>query len=381
MNGLHPSLGNKKLFKQFQCFAFMLKFSILKFILFIGDIFFVYAALFLALALRYRTFEFLADTNYLNIFLRHFTFIYIFWLLFLYIFDFYETQLLKNKYNFQRNLIAFLILAFSSGVIYFYFRPQIGIAPKTILALNVIIFTIFLAGWRYLNFIFLLKNNNADFESSKKISLEDINEDEFKQYAALVGDIDSALKKLIDFFAGAFSLLVNLALFPIIAVAIKLTSPGPIFYSQKRVGKDGKIFTLYKFRTMVQDAEKEGPRWAKEKDERVTKIGNILRRTHLDELPQAINLLRGDISLVGPRPERPEFVAILEKEIPHYRLRELVKPGIVGWAQLNFPYGDSIEDAREKLKYDLYYIKNRSILFDIIITLKSIKITLFARGQ
>jgi lipopolysaccharide/colanic/teichoic acid biosynthesis glycosyltransferase len=213
------------------------------------------------------------------------------------------------------------------------------------------------------------------------VALEEVNEGLFREYIERRAKFDEVLERVMDIFFGLVGVVLLAFAFFLIAPAIKLTSSGPIFYTQKRVGKNGIIFTLYKFRTMVEGAEKEGPQWTKEKDERVTRIGRILRNFHLDELPQAVNLLKGDLSLVGPRPERPEFTKMLEREIPHYHLRHLVKPGIFGWAQLNFPYGDSIEDAREKLKYDLYYIKHRSLVFDLLIVLRSLKIILFAKGQ
>jgi len=217
---------------------------------------------------------------------------------------------------------------------------------------------------------------------TKKVPIEMIDEIWFlENFSRSEKRIEEVLKRGFDIFFSAIGILITVVLLPLIALAIKIDSPGPIFYTQKRVGKDGKIFNLYKFRTMKIDAEKEGPRWAEENDERVTKVGYFLRRTHLDELPQAISIFRGDLSLVGPRPERPEFTSILQKEIPYYNIRTLVKPGITGWAQLNFSYGNSIEDAKEKLQYDFYYIKNRSFFLDLGIILKTAKIVLFAKGQ
>lgn len=180
-----------------------------------------------------------------------------------------------------------------------------------------------------------------------------------------------------------FALLLQIALLPLellIVAAIKLTSPGPAVYSQVRTGKNGKDFTLYKFRSMRADAEKNGAQWSRPGDARVTPLGKILRASHLDELPQLLNILKGDLSFVGPRPERPEFVETLKKEIPHYEIRHLVKPGITGWAQISYRYGSSVEDAREKLQYDIYYIKNRSLVLDIAIVIKTIR-TLFVNEK
>lgn len=171
-----------------------------------------------------------------------------------------------------------------------------------------------------------------------------------------------------------------LPLFPIIAIAIKFDSRGPIFFKQKRVGKKGRIFTLLKFRTMRKNAENGTAMWASEEDTRITRVGRILRKFRLDELPQFLNVLKGDMALIGPRPERPEFVQKLEQQIPFYHYRHLVRPGITGWAQVKYPYGNSVEDALEKLQYDLYWIKNRSFLLDLRIIFRSIKVILTGFG-
>ncbi len=159
----------------------------------------------------------------------------------------------------------------------------------------------------------------------------------------------------------------------IAAIAIKATSRGgPVFYSQERVGRFNRLFRIYKLRTMVTNAETNGAQWASVDDNRITPIGNLLRRTRLDEVPQFWNVLKGEMSLIGPRPERPEFVDLLESKIPFYVQRHLVKPGLTGWAQINYPYGASIEDAHNKLTYDLYYIKNASVVLDLQIFLRTI---------
>lgn len=181
-------------------------------------------------------------------------------------------------------------------------------------------------------------------------------------------------KRVIDIiFSSLFGLITILA-FPFIALLVKISSPGHIFYRQKRIGANEKLFTLTKFRSMFEDAESNGPQWTIKNDRRVTPIGNFLRRTFLDELPQLLSILKGEMSFIGPRPERPEFIQDLEKKIPFYQMRHLVKPGLTGWAQINFRYGSSIEDSMEKLQYDIYYIKNRSMLLDIGIILKTIKL-------
>lgn len=182
-------------------------------------------------------------------------------------------------------------------------------------------------------------------------------------------------KHKIDVVLALLLLILSSPLWLIISLLIKLGDGGPVFYRQERVGKDRKLFSLFKFRSMKCDAEsKTGAVWAKKEDPRTTGIGKWLRKSHLDELPQMINILKGEISLVGPRPERPEFVEDLEKEIPYYHIRHLIKPGFTGWAQLKFRYGRSVMDAKEKFQYDLYYMKNRSLFLDIGILLKTFQL-------
>lgn len=171
---------------------------------------------------------------------------------------------------------------------------------------------------------------------------------------------------------------LSLLLVPFIALGVKLTSPGPIVFKQTRTGKGGKNFTAMKFRTMVTNAEAQGPQWATKNDARVTSFGRFLRKSRLDEIPQFINILKGDMSFVGPRPERPEFFSMLASSIPYYKERLLVQPGLSGWAQINFKYGESVEDAMTKLQYDLFYIKNRSFALDTTIILKTISTVLSA---
>ncbi len=163
---------------------------------------------------------------------------------------------------------------------------------------------------------------------------------------------------------------------------MRLDSPGPVLYRQERVGRGGRAFTLYKFRSMVVDAERQGaPVWATQRDPRVTRVGRFLRLTRIDELPQAICVLRGDMAFVGPRPERPKFVADLAGLIPRYDDRHAVKPGITGWAQVNYPYGASVEDARQKLAYDLYYVRRRSLFLDLLIVVATVRVVLFREGS
>jgi sugar transferase (PEP-CTERM system associated) len=192
--------------------------------------------------------------------------------------------------------------------------------------------------------------------------------------------IDIFGQRVFSLMFAAIGLLVFLPIIPFIALAIKLDSKGPVIYRQRRVGRENRVFTCYKFRTMREDAELDGPVWADEDDPRVTRVGRRLRRTRLDEIPQLWNVLNGDMSVVGPRPERLEFVEWLSQEIPYYYIRHVIRPGMTGWAQICYRYGASLEDSKEKLKYDLYYIKNMSLTFDLAVILRSIKIVLLGRG-
>jgi sugar transferase (PEP-CTERM system associated) len=187
-------------------------------------------------------------------------------------------------------------------------------------------------------------------------------------------------KRVIDLTASIFGLLVASPIMLFSALFIKLESPGPVFYLQERVGEKGKIYKILKFRSMRRDAEKDGPVWAKPNDCRITRYGSLMRKGRIDEIPQMWNVLKGEMSFVGPRPERPVFVAQLEQKIPYYSLRHSVKPGITGWAQVCYPYGASEEDALRKLEFDLYYIKNLALGLDLWIIFQTIKTVLFQKG-
>ncbi len=188
-------------------------------------------------------------------------------------------------------------------------------------------------------------------------------------------------KRAFDVAASLLLLALSSPVILVTALLIKLTSPGPIFYLQERVGQFGRSFNVIKFRSMRVDAEGDGkPQWAQKHDPRVTTIGRLIRATRIDELPQIFNVLRGDMSFVGPRPERPFFVQDLAAQIPFYNERHVVKPGITGWAQLNYPYGASVEDARHKLEYDLYYVKNYSLFLDLLILIQTVRVVLWRDG-
>jgi sugar transferase (PEP-CTERM system associated) len=190
-----------------------------------------------------------------------------------------------------------------------------------------------------------------------------------------------AVKRACDLAVSILMLIATAPLALLIMVAIKLTSSGPVIFKQERVGVRGRNFTLYKFRSMRIDAEKDGPVWTQKYDDRITGVGRLLRKMRLDELPQLWNVLRGDMSVVGPRPERPYFVDILKAQIRFYDVRHYVKPGVTGWAQVMYPYGASVEDAYQKLQYDLYYAKNTSLKLDLEILLRTVKVVLAGDGR
>jgi sugar transferase (PEP-CTERM system associated) len=193
--------------------------------------------------------------------------------------------------------------------------------------------------------------------------------------------VNRILRRIVNFIAAFCGLVLALPVLPFVALAVKISSKGPVFYRQERVGRGSETFYCYKFRTMRQDAEADtGATWATDDDPRITKVGKYLRLLRLDEIPQLWCVLKGDMHFVGPRPERPEFVKWLSRDIPYYNLRHVVRPGITGWAQVQYKYGNTLEDAREKLQYDLFYIKNASIGLDLLIMFHTVKIVLLGRG-
>jgi exopolysaccharide biosynthesis polyprenyl glycosylphosphotransferase len=201
------------------------------------------------------------------------------------------------------------------------------------------------------------------------------------QEMPVFGILPAAIRRLMDVVLGLAGLIVFLLVLPVVALAIRLDSPGTIFYRQIRCGRAGKPFSIIKFRTMYSDAEQDGrPRWATQNDDRITRVGRFLRKTRLDEVPQVINVLRGEMSVIGPRPERPEFVKELQQAIPFYRTRLIVKPGLTGWAQIYYPYGNTVEDALNKLQYDFYYLRHWSVWLDLYILFQTIAVMLKFKG-
>jgi len=216
------------------------------------------------------------------------------------------------------------------------------------------------------------------------VPVNEINNDWFiraEGFTMLHSSVVLRVKRTADILFAILLLLLTLPITILTTLLITLVSRGPVFFSQNRVGMHGEPFTIYKFRTMTTEAEKEGAQWATHNDSRIIPLGNFFRKTRIDELPQCWNIIRGEMSIVGPRPERPEFTSSLAKDIPYYDLRHVVKPGLTGWAQVSYPYGASTEDALRKLQYDLYYIKNYSLLLDLNILLRTVLVTLRRGGR
>lgn len=197
-----------------------------------------------------------------------------------------------------------------------------------------------------------------------------------------LNNFDRIGRRVLDIICGLIIAAIFVVVFPFVAIAIKLDSPGSIFYKQERVGLNGNKFTIYKLRSMVQNAERNGQaQWAVKGDSRITRVGNFIRKTRLDELPQVINVLKGEMSMVGPRPERQQFMEKLEEQIPNFSKRLAVKPGLTGWAQVNYGYGSTVEDAKIKLNYDLYYCKHQSLALNLQVLLRTFAVVLKMQGQ
>lgn len=229
--------------------------------------------------------------------------------------------------------------------------------------------------YNYLEFYEMYENKLPISHLSSKWFLEN------SGFEIYYNNFNLRAKRLLDLI---FAIIIGICTLPLMllaAIIVKVESKGPIFFIQERIGEGNKKFNIVKFRSMTTDAEKDGPQWASKNDNRVTRWGKIMRATRIDELPQLWNVLKGEMSFVGPRPEREYFIKQLEKEIPYYNLRHTVKPGLTGWAQVMYPYGASIEDAYRKLQYDLYYIKHHDVIFDIKVLLKTITIVVFGKGR
>jgi len=210
-----------------------------------------------------------------------------------------------------------------------------------------------------------------DFNFYKQINLSKNNDNRFYHFS----------QRMFDVLLATVGIFIFVGILPIIFIANLIANRGPLFYVQERVGFKGKKFKIFKLRSMIKNAEKDGAVWAQKNDKRITTFGKFLRNTRLDEFPQFINILKGEMSLIGPRPERPEFVKDLESKIPFYAIRHVIRPGLTGWAQVNYPYANTIEEQETKLRYDLYYIKERNSFLDFKILIKTISTVLFFKGQ
>jgi exopolysaccharide biosynthesis polyprenyl glycosylphosphotransferase len=427
--------------------------------LLLGDAVALYAALLLALALRYGG-NFYGQ--FVNVHFAPFSIVFIPWLIIFYVAGLYDLRRLRNNLDFLKTLALSLMTNAAIAIILFYLVPSFGIAPKTNLFIFIFIFAVIETWWRRLfnratssgeapNRVLLVGNGlaAAEIETAlkenpqlgyeitthlseeeasqsvnalegmakehnvnlvvvprelkrkgmltralyglfgrgiviidldnfyeiimRKVPLADIEETWFLENIEGAAKFYDQLKRAFEFL---FAVIVGIVLLPLellIALIVKFTSRGPAIYKQARIGKNGRDFILYKFRTMRADAERNGAQWAAKNDARVTLFGKFLRASHLDELPQLLNVIRGNLSFVGPRPERPEFVAKLKTQIPFYEVRLLIKPGVTGWAQIHHRADLDVEDVKQKLQYDIYYLKNRSLILDLAIILKTLK--------
>lgn len=434
--------------------------KIKQFILFLGDIVLLYAALFLTIYLRYGH----ITTYLLNAHLIPFSIIFLVWICLFYAAGWYDIRTIRNRFSLAQIIAGTLIVGLGLAIIIFYVVPYFHISPKRNLVIFTGLFTLFAFTWRLIiatiiktprqkvlligssadadelcahleenphlgykvqtrlahpspadlkSLSTLITDNNigtvvlleeeqtknyvttslyknlaagieiipfVDFYETilNKVPLGELREEWFLENITRRHRGYNALKRAIDIVAGFCVGIIFVVLWPFTYCATKCTSQGPFIFSQVRVGKNGKTFVLYKIRTMRHDPNH---RWPTEDDNRITRVGKFLRATHIDELPQAWNILRGDISLIGPRPDFIDFFKTLEEQIPYYAIRTLVKPGVTGWAQTNYPITASLEETRVRLSYDLYYLKHYSLALDTLITLKTLKTTFTAAGR
>ena len=388
----------------------------------LGDLLIFYFSLFLAIFLRYhfvfREEIFVSAGNY-------FLPVFFIWLIIFLIGRLYELPYTANRREFFERMIKIFLANILIAALYFYLFTPTYYRPSLVLVMTVSFSFIIFIFWRTLankilqfkrlKVVFLSQNPLAEelkvfLSKNPQLGYEIVKEEQPKEAPVLIIhdsknlldfyekvmsrvplellskewfdfvlsrsnlDFYEAIKRFFDFVGGIMLFIISLPLWPIITLLIKIDSQGSILHRSIRIGKNRKEFIIYKFRTMVNNADKIGPFWTLEDDSRITKIGKILRFSHLDEIPQVLNIIRGDISFVGPRPEEKKLIELFEKEIHFYEYRFLMKPGAIGWAQINYPHGSSIEDARHKLEYDFYYFKNRNLFFDFIIALKAWRI-------
>jgi len=388
----------------------------------LGDLLTFYFSLSLAIFLRYhfvfREEIFVSAGNY-------FLPVFFIWLIIFIIGRLYELPYTANRREFFERVIKIFLANILIAALYFYLFTPTYYRPSLVLVMTVSFSFVIFILWRTLankilqfkrlKVVFLSQNSLAEelkifLSKNPQLGYEIVKEEQPKEKPVLTIhdsknlldfyekvmsrvplellskewfdfvlsrsnlDFYEAIKRFFDFVGGIMLLIISLPLWPIITLLIKIDSQGSILHRSIRIGKNRKEFIIYKFRTMINNADKIGPFWTLEDDFRITKVGKILRFTHLDEIPQVLNIIRGDISFVGPRPEEKKLIELFEKKIHFYEYRFLMKPGAIGWAQINYPHGSSIEDARHKLEYDFYYLKNRNLFFDLIIALKAWRI-------
>lgn len=420
-----------------------------KFLVFLGDACAVYIAFLTTILISFSSSDF---QNQLSLHIKPFFLLFVVWFIVLYIFNLYDTKNIRIYLsNIQITLLAFLSSG-ALGMLMFYLFPIFSIAPKTNLAINLVLFLGLFILWRrgisslfsknLLEKTLIIGSNKESHEihtvlSSKNpfgyqslgifnsidTAVDLIKKENIKSiviansletldlykitrlgvetiplltvYERIYEKIPLSLmtdtvalsilskekdalynisRRILDICVSSVVIITTIPITILAGICIYLEDKGNIFYTQTRIGKNNKIFSVYKFRSMKIHAESGNAVWAGEKDARITRVGAILRKTHIDEIPQMVNILRGDIGLVGPRPERPEFVKQLENEIPFYFIRHTIQPGFTGWAQIKFRYARSKEDSAEKLEYDLFYLKHRSLALDFGIILKTIQI-------
>ena len=255
--------------------------------------------------------------------------------------------------------------------IVFTSRKQVKVYADLVMELK-------LKGIKVSDYLGFLEKEEGKVDVDKIDSLWVLMSDGFESFNT---NFQKRIKRAFDLILAVIIGICSLPVMIISAIIVKFESPGPIIYSQARIGENQKEFYVHKFRSMRNDAEKNGAKWAVENDPRVTKYGNFMRKTRIDELPQIWNVLKGEMSFIGPRPERQVFITEIEKVVPYYNLRHSIKPGLTGWAQVMYPYGASIEDAKQKLEYDLYYIKHQDFILDIIIMFKTVQTVIFGKGR
>jgi lipopolysaccharide/colanic/teichoic acid biosynthesis glycosyltransferase len=363
--------------------------------------------------------------------------LFVIWLLVFFLFNLYESEAVNPTPRTIGRLLLAFIVNFFLGILFFYAVPGLGITPKGNLAIVAItaaivviverrlLYHLFRKGFKTLVAFYgdvpeyeplrekLRDNEYFEFVPEDKnpdilIVPETMPKEELVMLSRYQGEIErvetayekllakvslalmndasalacmerrfttwTALARTVEITIALLVLIVTLPITALAALAVVIEDRGPVFYSQSRTGKNGTEFMLHKFRSMRTDAEKGGVQWAQMNDSRITRVGRILRKSHIDEIPQMWNIIRGDLALVGPRAERPEFVAVLEREVPYYYVRHIIKPGFTGWAQIKYRYARTVDDSREKFEYDLFYIKNRSLLLDVGIVLKTVQI-------